>query len=128
MNSGSSDSNDNTRRRVSYWLEALHIAGSVASVTAMTMVATKSYIRDLTFGRLLAYPLAASLTIALIMIFGIGLIEGSKQIRRRFGSTWTAVFWFTGIPVVVPFRGLFMNLIFHVFVPFVILAIDGQYP
>lgn len=110
------------------WLDALHVAGSIASVTGLSLLALRQTVGVATAGYLLAYVLNSSLLIAGLMLFIRAGTYIAERSRRALGTFATVVVLLITVPFGVAFYGIFVRLSFELFVPFIVLIVQGQYP
>ena len=110
------------------WLQAVHIAGSVASITGLSLLTLNKALPSIALGEILGWLVAASLLLALLMLVVVGLRLAGSYFRKRFGRVGAAVLWLTGCPVALVFMIVAFQAARELVVPLVILMIYGQYP
>lgn len=67
-------------------IEALHIAGSVASVTAISLLALDGLTTDNQFATIVAYSMSASIFIGVLALLVFGFRTLYPKVSTRFGS------------------------------------------
>src|SRR6476660_102597 len=82
------------------WIEALHVAGSIASVTGISLLALSKATGDIPIREILGGLVAASLLLAAGTVMVLILRLGGFALRRR-GRAVLAIYWLVAVPLSV---------------------------
>ncbi len=100
------------------WAQWLHIAGSLAAVTAISLLtlemAAGSTIR---LGKLAAYALGSSMLIGVLLVLVMGFKYALSKIEP---GVWRYAFLFISIPIAFLYYLLFVYLIYGQFAPLLV--------
>ncbi len=96
------------------WAQWLHIAGSLAAVTAISLLTLDMAIGTIGLSKLAAYAMGSSLLIGVLLV----LVIGFKYTKNKFKpGIWRYAFWFISIPIAFLYYLLFVYLIYGQFAP-----------
>ncbi len=80
------------------WLEGLHIAGSVASVTGLSLLTLNKAVPSISIGEILGWLGLVSLLLAFVTLLLLALRRTGAWFQERFGHTGRNVFWLSAVP------------------------------
>ena len=101
--------------RETNWAQWLHIAGSLAAVTAISLLTLDMAIGTIGLSKLAAYAMGSSLLIGILLI----LVIIYKFALSKIGpGIWRYAFWFISIPIAFLYYLLFVYVIYGQFAPF----------
>ena len=109
------------------WLQAVHIAGSVASITGITLLTVGRATPSIPLGEVLGWILAASLLLAIVTLLILVLRVGGRAVRQRGGGV-VAAYWLGATPAAGVLVILAFQLSREFVVAFVVLIVHGRYP
>ena len=101
--------------RETNWAQWLHIAGSLAAVTAISLLTLDMAIGTIGLSKLAAYAMGSSLLIGILLILVIIYKFALSKIKP---GIWRYAFWFISIPIAFLYYLLFVYLIYGQFAPF----------
>jgi SNF family Na+-dependent transporter len=110
------------------WLQALYIAGSIASVTGLSLLALNRVLSTIQVGEIVAWAVAASLLLAALGLIVMLLQSGAATVVSRFGRSGLTIYWLVTVPVAVILGIVLFQYGKGLVVPFVLLIIYGRYP
>jgi len=104
------------------WAQWLHIAGSLAAVTAISLLTLEMAVGSIRLGKIAAYALGSSLLIGALLI----LVIIYKYALTKFESgLWRYSFWFISIPIAFLYYLLFVYLIYGKFAPLLVRMMEA---
>ena len=104
------------------WAQWLHIAASLAAVTAISLLTLEMAVGSIRLGKLAAYALGSSLLIGALLI----LVIIYKYALTKFESgLWRYSFWFISIPIAFLYYILFVYLIYGKFAPLLVRMMEA---
>ena len=104
------------------WAQWLHIAGSLAAVTAISLLTLEMAVGPIRLGKLAAYALGSSLLIGILLI----LVIIYKYALSKIGSgIWRYAFWFISVPIAFLYYLLFVYLIYGQFAPLLVRMMEA---
>ena len=104
------------------WAQWLHIAASLAAVTAISLLTLEMAVGSIRLGKLAAYALGSSLLIGALLI----LVIIYKYALTKFESgLWRYSFWFISIPIAFLYYLLFVYLIYGKFAPLLVRMMEA---
>jgi hypothetical protein len=110
------------------WLQGLHVAGSIASVTGLSLLALNKALVCVAIGEILGWVISSSVLLAVLTISIMAMRTGATAIGERVGALGLAAFWLLATPFAVVVLLLLFGVVREVVVPFVILIVHGRYP
>ncbi|UCH63122.1 MAG: hypothetical protein JSU77_01310 [Fidelibacterota bacterium] len=99
------------------WAQWLHIAASLAAVTAISLLTLEMAVGPIKLGKLAAYALGSSLLIGILLILVIIYKYALSKIRT---GIWRYAFWFISVPIAFLYYLLFVYLIYGQFAPLLV--------
>jgi len=111
-----------------HWREYLHIAGSVASITGISLLAVTKSFKSIVLGNIVGWILGASLLLATLMGLIVLLTQTGIYLHRQYGNIFSLIFYLVGGPFGVVLMIIVFKLIQEIGVPFIVLLIHGSYP
>lgn len=96
------------------WVQWLHIAASLAAVTAISLLTLEMAVGSIILGKLVAYALGASLLIGALFLLIIAYRYALSKIEP---GLWRYAFWFLSVPIAFLYYVIFIFLIFSAFAP-----------
>lgn len=112
----------------SRWIDALNVAGSIASVTGISLLALRNVPGFPALSYLLGYGFGASLFLAVATGLVMALGTGWRRASRAVHTGWHAIYWLVAIPVAASVAILMAQFVLAIIVPFVVLLTAGHYP
>ena len=104
------------------WAHWLHITGSLAAVTAISLLTLEMAVGSIRLGKLAAYALGSSLLIGVLLI----LVIIYKYALTKFEpGLWRYSFWFISIPIAFLYYILFVYLIYGKFAPLLVRMMEA---
>jgi len=106
------------------WAQWLHIAGSIAGVTALSILTLEMALGSIRLGKVAAYALGSSLLIGILFILVIGYRYALSKIKP---GLWRYTFWFISVPLAFFYYLFFIFLIFGQFAPLLVRAMEAAF-
>ena len=104
------------------WAQWLHIAGSLAAVTAISLLTVEMAVGPIRLGKLAAYALGSSLLIGILLI----LVIIYKYALSKIGAgIWRYAFWFISVPIAFLYYLLLVYLIYGQFAPLLVRMMEA---
>ena len=104
------------------WAQWLHIAGSLAAVTAISLLTLEMAVGPIRLGKLAAYAMGPSLLIGVLLI----LVIIYKYALSKIGpGIWRYAFWFISVPIAFLYYLLFVYLIYGQFAPLLVRMMEA---
>ena len=104
------------------WTQWLSVAGSLAAVTAISLLTLEMAVGTIRLGKLAAYALGSSLLIGVLLI----LVIGFKYALSKFEpGLWRYAFWCMSVPVSFIYYLLFVYLIYGKFAPLLVRMMEA---
>lgn len=110
------------------WREYLHIAGSVASITGISLLAVTVSFKNIVLGNIVGWSLGASLLLAALMGLIILLTQAGAYIHQEFGKIFSLIFYLVCGPFGIVIMIFLFRLIQELGVPFIVVLIHDSYP
>ena len=104
------------------WMHWLNVAGSLAAVTAISLLTLEMAVGSIRLGKIAAYALGSSLLIGTLFILVIIYKYALSKIER---GLWRYVFWFISIPIAFLYYLLFVFLIYGQFAPLLVRMMEA---
>jgi len=104
------------------WAQWLHIAGSLAAVTAISLLTLEMAVGPIRLGKLAAYALGSSLLIGILLILVIIYKYALSKIKP---GIWRYAFWFISVPISFLYYLLFVYLIYGQFAPLLVRMMEA---
>lgn len=111
-----------------HWREYLHIAGSVASITGISLLAVTTSFKSIVLGNVVGWILGASSLLAALMGLIVLLTQTGTYLHKQYGKIFSLIFYLICGPFGVVLVIFVFKLIQELGVPFVVLLIHGSYP
>ena len=99
------------------WAQWLHIAGSLAAVTAISLLTLEMAVGSIRLGKLAAYALGSSMLIGVLLVLVMGFKYALSKIEP---GVWRYAFLFISIPIAFLYYLLFVYLIYGQFAPLLV--------
>ena len=103
------------------WAQWLHIAGTLAAVTAISLLTLEMAVGPIRLGKLAAYALGSSLLIGILLILVIIYKFALAKIKP---GIWRYAFWFISIPIAFLYYLLFVFLVYGKFAPLLVSMME----
>lgn len=105
----------NPKPEKSVWLESLHVAGSIASVSGISLLILNRAISAMSVLEIVAVIMAVSISLGILMVIIWGLIWWDAKLAMA-GTFWRISFWLTVVPILIfilvpPWIGIFKAFI-----------------
>lgn len=111
-----------------HWREYLHIAGSVASITGISLLAVTTSFKNIVLGNIVGWILGSSLLLAALMGLIVLLTQTGAYLQNQYGKIFSLIFYLVCGPFGIALMIFLFKLIQELGVPFIILLIHGSYP
>ena len=99
------------------WSRMLHVAASLAAVTAITLLTFEMAAGSIRLGKIAAYALGSSVLIGVLLLLIISFRRALSKIPR---GLWTYTFWSLAIPFAFFYYLIFIYLIYGYVAPFIV--------
>lgn len=110
------------------WIDAIHIAGSVASLTGISLLAITKTIQSISIGSIIGWVLGSSIILAALMACLLFISKSGVEVREKFGVQASIIFYLISTSILAVGIIFLFKMIQELGVPFVILLIHNQYP
>ena len=103
------------------WPQLLNITGSLAGVTAISLLTFEMAVGSVRLGKIAAYAMGSSILIGVLLI----LVIGFKWALMKFQpGLWRYTFWFIGVPFGFIYYLIFIFVIYGVFSPLLLRMME----
>lgn len=104
------------------WIDWLHIAASLAAVTAISLLTFEMAVGEIRFGKIVAYAMGSSLLIGVLFI----LVIVYRWTLSKIGpGLWRYTFWALTLPFAFIYYIVFVFIIFSRFAPLLIRIMEA---
>jgi hypothetical protein len=110
------------------WIQWVHVAGSVASITGISLLTLNRGVGSIALGEIAGWLISGALLLAVLTVIILFARAGTSRSGGTFGSAGLLVFWLTTVPVSAILMIFLFQLARELVVPFVVLLVHGQYP
>ena len=103
------------------WPQLLNITGSLAGVTAISLLTFEMAVGSVRLGKIAAYAMGSSILIGVLLV----LVIGFKWALLKFEpGLWRYTFWFIGVPFGFIYYLIFIFVIYGVFSPLLLRMME----
>lgn len=103
------------------WPQLLNITGSLAGVTAISLLTFEMAVGAVRLGKIAAYALGSSILIGVLLILVIGFKWALLKIQP---GLWRYTLWFIGVPFAFIYYLIFIFVIYGVFSPLLLRMME----
>jgi hypothetical protein len=104
------------------WVDWLHIAASLAAVTAITLLTFEMAVGDIRLGKIVAYAMGSSLLIGVLFMMVIVYRWALSKIGK---GLWRYTFWALTLPFAFIYYIVFVFIIFSRFAPLLVRIMEA---
>ena len=103
------------------WPQLLNITGSLAGITAISLLTFEMAVGSVRLGKIAAYAMGSSILIGVLLV----LVIGFKWALLKFEpGLWRYTFWFIGVPFGFIYYLIFIFVIYGVFSPLLLRMME----
>ena len=103
------------------WPQLLNITGSLAGITAISLLTFEMAVGSVRLGKIAAYAMGSSILIGVLLV----LVIGFKWALLKFQpGLWRYTFWFIGVPFGFIYYLIFIFVIYGVFSPLLLRMME----
>ncbi|MCH7858447.1 MAG: hypothetical protein IID14_01960 [Candidatus Marinimicrobia bacterium] len=103
------------------WPQLLNITGSLAGITAISLLTFEMAVGSVRLGKIAAYAMGSSILIGVLLV----LVIGFKWALLKFQpGLWRYTFWFIGVPFAFIYYLIFIFVIYGVFSPLLLRMME----
>ncbi|MFC1484298.1 hypothetical protein ACFL4U_01425 [Candidatus Neomarinimicrobiota bacterium] len=104
------------------WVDWLHIAASLAAVTAITLLTFEMAVGDIRLGKIVAYAMGSSLLIGVLFMM---VIVYRWALSKIGPGLWRYTFWALTLPFAFIYYIVFAFIIFSRFAPLLVRIMEA---
>ena len=106
------------------WPMLLNITGSLAGLTAISLLTLEMAVGSIRLGIIAAYAMGSSILIGVLLI----LVIGFKWALAKFQpGLWRYTFWFIGVPFAFIYYLIFIFVIYGLYAPLLIRMMEAAF-